>query len=328
MSDDILNDRLPNIKLSYGNLLHKKVKTDFYQLVPRGLKCLLWYTYWKKDNVCYILYLNNDVDSIKNVEKTFAFYNNNICYGKGTILSGYIFKHNKINIFSAIDIHFYKGIDLYHEKNSKKLEILNNMLSKDIKQTIYSTNQILVAYPVTCKSYNDALQMAKTSAYSIYSIALFNNNDTTQKGYYKYSPKKQLEAVFIVKPQSSYDMYDLYTDINSKPHCIASITDYKTSVMMNNLFRNIKENKNLDFLEESDDEEEFENINEDKYVNLEKSEVMTCVYITRFNKWKPILVCDKTTPLTSKKEIIMMENQYSNNKINSNINKRNYKQLT
>ena len=39
---------------------------------------------------------------------------------------------------------------------------------------------------------------------------------------------------------------------------------------MNSLFRIIKENKNLDALEESDDEDEFENINEDKFVFLNK----------------------------------------------------------
>ena len=38
---------------------------------------------------------------------------------------------------------------------------------------------------------------------------------------------------------------------------VACIPNYKTSMMMNALFRNIKENRNLDLLEESDDEEEF-----------------------------------------------------------------------
>ena len=42
--------------------------------------------------------------------------------------------------------------------------------------------------------------------------------------------------------------------------------------MMNSLFRTIKENDNLDLLEESDDDEEFENIQIDKFVNLEKNE--------------------------------------------------------
>ena len=39
---------------------------------------------------------------------------------------------------------------------------------------------------------------------------------------------------------------------------------------MNKLFRNIKENINLDSLEEIDEEDEFENIQIDKFVDLNK----------------------------------------------------------
>ena len=56
---------------------------------------------------------------------------------------------------------------------------------------------------------------------------------------------------------------------------------------MNKLFRNIKENNNLDTLEESDNEEEFENINIDKFVNLEKSYLIDCEYNSKFKKWIP-----------------------------------------
>ena len=56
---------------------------------------------------------------------------------------------------------------------------------------------------------------------------------------------------------------------------------------MNKLFRNIKENKNLDLLEESDDDEEFENINKDKFVDLEKSCIIECEYNIKFKKWMP-----------------------------------------
>ena len=57
---------------------------------------------------------------------------------------------------------------------------------------------------------------------------------------------------------------------------------------MNNIFRNIKENKNLDLLEESDNEEEFENINIDKFVDINKIIIMRCVYNRRFKKWEPM----------------------------------------
>ena len=55
-------------------------------------------------------------------------------------------------------------------------------------------------------------------------------------------------------------------------------------------FRIIKENKNLDYLEESDDETEFEDNNEEKFVHLNKSYNMTCVLNNKFKKWTPISV--------------------------------------
>ena len=57
--------------------------------------------------------------------------------------------------------------------------------------------------------------------------------------------------------------------------------------MMNSIFRKINENKNLDFIEESEDEEEFEDMREDKYVDLQKTVQMECIYSTKFKKWIP-----------------------------------------
>ena len=85
------------------------------------------------------------------------------------------------------------------------------------------------------------------------------------------------------------------------------IPDYKTSVFMNNLFRTIKENKNLDFLEESDDEEEFENTNEDKFVDLNKHIIMKCVYMDKFRKWKPVSIVNDKSQIISKKELYRLQ---------------------
>jgi len=57
---------------------------------------------------------------------------------------------------------------------------------------------------------------------------------------------------------------------------------------MNDLFRKIKENKNLDLLEESDDEEEFENTNIHKYVFIDREIRMECEYHLKFKSWIPI----------------------------------------
>jgi hypothetical protein len=97
----------------------------------------------------------------------------------------------------------------------------------------------------------------------------------------------------MVKPDIQNDIYHLYSyDELSKTYAnyvgIASIPDYKTSVLLNKVFRNIKENDNLDALEESDDEDEFENDKEDRFVSLEKECKFKCVFNYKFKKWTPI----------------------------------------
>jgi hypothetical protein len=62
---------------------------------------------------------------------------------------------------------------------------------------------------------------------------------------------------------------------------------------MNGLFRNIRENKNLDFIEESDDEDDFQNMNEDKYVDVNKTILIECIFDRKFKKWTPVQVVDK-----------------------------------
>ena len=58
--------------------------------------------------------------------------------------------------------------------------------------------------------------------------------------------------------------------------------------MLNKLFRTIKENDDLDALELSDDEDEFENVNLDKFVFLDKSYKMSCIFNYKFKKWVPM----------------------------------------
>jgi hypothetical protein len=108
--------------------------------------------------------------------------------------------------------------------------------------------------------------------------------------------------LFYIKPDIQNDIYYLYdtkaftlsslatTSIISKN--IAHIPDYKTSVLMNKLFRNIKENRNLDALEESDEEEEFENIQIDKFVDLNKVLKMRCNFNYKFQAWVPVQVVE------------------------------------
>ena len=103
-----------------------------------------------------------------------------------------------------------------------------------------------------------------------------------------------IQATFIVRPNIQNDIYELFVKNTSSRtnelifHNFAHISSYKTSVMMNKLFRNIVENARLDAQEESEDEVEFENTEPDKYVSLHKEFTMVCQFHKRFCRWVPI----------------------------------------
>jgi len=97
-------------------------------------------------------------------------------------------------------------------------------------------------------------------------------------------------CLFWVKADISYDVYYLYAkDSQKKPmlYQYAFVPNYATSVMLNKLFRNIKENENIDYVEESDDEDIYEDIRRDKFVDLQRMILMECVFDRKFRKWTP-----------------------------------------
>jgi hypothetical protein len=139
----------------------------------------------------------------------------------------------------------------------------------------------------------------------------FYQNQT--QNYYK----KKKEVVFQVKPDIQNDIYHLYCANNNDNnneylyYSTAFIPNFTTSVMMNQFFRNIKENVNLDALEESDDEDEFQNEKIDRFVNLELSYLMICSYDYKFKKWTPIRLAKTDEKIISVMELSMLEkNKY------------------
>jgi Ni,Fe-hydrogenase III large subunit len=119
--EQILSE-LPNIKLSYENIIHKKVYSNFVLAIPEGKKCFAWFTNSKNGNVCYILELkeNKQVYDIKIVNCCF-----NNCLSYGTIFYGTVFNNLGNTFFSIEDIFFYKGVNVSTYIWMKKLELFN-----------------------------------------------------------------------------------------------------------------------------------------------------------------------------------------------------------
>jgi hypothetical protein len=131
---------------------------------------------------------------------------------------------------------------------------------------------------------------------------LDENNSNLSKDFVMKFPLKNIdygacsqkrEAVFQVMADLESDIYHLYCydgKNREDPYIyfdIAYVGTRKESVFMNTMFRNIRENSNIDLGEESEDEDMFQTIGMDKYVDLNKKLKILCIYNDKWRKWVP-----------------------------------------
>ena len=294
----------PHLELSYEKRLHKKVQADIYLTIPKGKKFFAWFKNYKNKNMCFLLEIDKKRNSILNINVNTCSFDSILCSGKGTIFYGTIFYVNKKKLFNIENIFYSKGHSLKYLNQHQKFNEINNIMKNNIKQVFCTKNSIVFGTPIIDTNCHNLKLKIKKLPYSIYCIQyrlLYKNKPFINE---IVKIQKDIQKIFLVKPTIIDDIYNLYfkNDDKLEKYDIACIPDYKTSVMMNSLFRNIKENRNLDLLEESDDEEEFENINIDKYVYLDKTFKMKCVYIEQHNSWKPVEISNQE--VSPKREII------------------------
>jgi hypothetical protein len=318
-----LLNNFPNIKLSYETPIHKKVyNSDYILAIPDGTSCFIWFTTFKNKHTCFMLELDDKNNkNFKDIKIIDVCCSESLYYG--TIFYGTAFHHLNHLFFSIEDIFGNKGRNITRLNFDVKLNHICNILKDNIQQqpSIITSNHIIFGLPVICKTNEEFNQTRHTIKYKLASIQYMSLN---KPGSYlslllnEYTcndnlierPKPIISKpiiskpiiskpiiskpiiskqtkIFEIKPDVVNDIYHVYTQ--SREYVgVACIPDYTTSVMMNKLFRNIKENNDLDALEESDDEEEFENPNADKFVYLNKSYKMVCHFNHKFKKWVPV----------------------------------------
>ena len=309
--EEILMD-FPKFELSYETMIHKKVhNSDIILAIADGLKFFAWFTVYNDENVCFIF------DAINRTQMQIAItsFDDTLVYGQGTIFYGTIFKYSDVSCFCIEDIYYYKGLCITDKPYLNKMHTTKTCLQNELSSNALTNKFTIFGLPIMNTNFNALLQDIELLPYKISQIQFrylhsrkihfvkyykpkTNNNYGTKD--YKGSDFKA-NVIFKVSPQIQTDIYNLfvYNDGKEEFYSVALIPDYKTSVLMNQLFRNIKENQNLDALEESDDEEEFENENEDKFVFLDRSFKMNCEYNYWFKKWVPLSLAARDSRVVS-----------------------------
>ena len=297
----------PITELSYEKKIYKKVShTELFLIIPKGEKGFIWFRQYKGETVCLSMNMEKR-KQIKNIKIQLASFKPDLCPQNGTILYGTFFIHQKKVFFSIEDIFYFMNKNISSFSQYKKLQILYTIFNEYLKQIQLTNDNIIFGLPHIDTSYDNAIEELHKIPYIVSHLQhrMLHRKSTYLNQYIE--PKKY--AIFSIRCCIRTEIYFLYCTLEDDTiheYGICHIPDFNTSKMMNNLFRDIKENNNLDALEESDDEEEFQDINPGKYAHFDRSYNMLCVYNKKFSRWQPLKI-SKTEEITKRKIIYKLE---------------------
>lgn len=317
-----LLQHFPNFELSYETVSHKKVSEPYNMTlaIPYGKKAFLWFTYYENKNACVLMELNKE----KKIGKTTLLCQDNIPMqlAYNTLFYGCLWEYeeNQRPLFIIEDIVFYHGNPIYKQPTHEKLAFLRLCFQNygpffkqyvpvgiampmmwTFKENLPLSWQDNIPYQVHHLQHRSLEKIVPYMNVPISKNILAPKNDPVLPSSYFIPPplprfdysKHQYKypTCFEVCADLQNDIYHLYAfgGKSKRIYCgLAYLPSYNCSVFMNGLFRNIKENRNLDALEESDDEDDFQDVREEKYVDLEKKMILECVFMRKFRKWMPL----------------------------------------
>ena len=324
------------LTFSYKKLkIFKKIFVPFtHELINTVFRGTNFYIKGKQNSYItledVLFYKENDVSRLTEIEKfnifqsvfnnknftlpfvnAYANYNNNI--GSNNIIGLPLINKDITALTKQIELLPYK-VDVILCKNfndnNEKSEKIKYMKQTNLQIGNHDNTVVNNEENITLTNVEKDEKPTKVNIFDIINKVPSKKPPSyteSKPSYNTPKPTYNKEHVFIIKPNIQNDIYNLYMlthdSKTEKFYDTAYIPNYTTSVMMNKLFRNIKENDNLDRLEESDDEDEFENENIDKFVYLEKTYPMICKYNYKFKKWYPITLADNGAKIVTSVEL-------------------------
>ena len=311
--------RFPAFELSYETFAHKKVPPiyDIAIAIPAGKKHLIWFTYDNDIDIAILLDLNksNQIVGSRRVNvpalTTESYY--------GTLLYGTIIQDGELPVFVIEDLCHYRGRNVRHLLFGEKLTYLQKLFIIDLPDQC-AHDGLILSLPYMRVSRDAALDslpfyesMTKPAKYVSHHIQFRSSGKVApylNHIYKKPQPVVELSTqilvprtdvnprlpaysravVFRVVADVRDDVYHMFAHGGQDTTVYVNVLYIGTrqqSKYMNSLFRNIKENINIDYGEESDDEETFQDMRLDKYVDLAREHNVECVFNRKFRMWEP-----------------------------------------
>ena len=300
--------------------------------IPLGKKVYLWFTFHQDKDVCYMIDINRNkklsTARLLCNHNCLSLSIGTILYG--TLVEPEPDTTGQTYVVVE-DIHYYKGFPMKQTNWGNKIKCIYDVIQTTLADSSYNAPRI--CFPVmwdrdiTLNSACIPDRYLPTLGYQCHHVQYRTvdcirpylnasparrsvprddrpaNVPVMPKNVYisqhtpDFSkPQYKYPTTFEVRADTQFDIYHLFAYGKSNTsvyYGVACVPDYKTSVFLNGLFRNIRENRNLDYIEESDDEDDFQNVDSTKYVDLNRVCFMECTFHRKFKRWVPTRIADR-----------------------------------
>ena len=291
---------LPRFQLCYAMDRHRKVAPDAFVVAPRGDRSLLFFCSHEGEDACYLFRLNRHGKPDRG-RRVLACFSSDLC--AGTLLYGV--SQSDGTRFICEDVLWMRGEQVDRLSLIRKIPVWQDLFSRGIGPAP-SVRYLDICLPVWTEDRGEAEKQAATSVYPCRGVfgygsrlpglrPLLLSAHTCSSRHRASLPgpssaQGPAKAILIAEAFEAADTYDLYGQAPEGLQRIgrACIPSLKASVMMNGFLRKIKENQNLDLLEESDDDTEFEDVAADRYLHPGRRVMVLCRYNPRHCAWEPL----------------------------------------
>ena len=293
----MLGRMLPPFELCYAMDRHRKVVPDAFVVAPRGDRTLIYFCSEEGEDACYMFKLNRHGRPGRG-RRLLACFSSDLC--AGTLLYGVTQQDDKR--FICEDVLWTRGERVDRIPLARKIAVWEDLFERGLGRAP-SALYLDIALPVWTEDRAEAEREAAASAYpcrgvfgyaarlpGLRPLALPGRAGPTGGGAAVASGAgRRTVAVLIAEALEPADTYDLFGQGELGPERVgrACIPSLKASVMMNAFLRKIKENSNLDLLEESDEEAEFEDVDADRHLHVGRRVIVRCAYNSRHRGWEP-----------------------------------------
>jgi len=315
---DTFLKRAPKYDLSYETMHHKKEGQvyDMAVAIPYGKKRLCWFTFEEEQYVALFFDMNRD----HKLGRCTCLPHDNVPLALGTMVYGTFVQNQqtKHSYFVIEDIFHYSGMSMRNYQMRERWYLMASVAETCRSMFMKYGIHFFLPFAWQCgHEYTGQIPMdvKNVIGYTVHHIQYRAQTKRTPhlvvsvpKMVMPSKPKMQIQSMtyecqyahdytkrqyryktaFVVIADPTADNYHLYAygDGGKREYfSSACVRDYETSVKINKIFRSIRENADLDAIEESDDEEDFQNVSATKYIDTHKSDVMLCEFSRKFRKW-------------------------------------------